>query len=149
MDPGERLDAEKINYFNQRRLGFYGAYSGLFLSYPIGIGIKIISTKIEQNLSVGIGFDFGIIRKLENLDYAIIIENFPSSGILWNDGTIEKTFPSLKIGLNKYLRFKNLKYNFLVANKTSFSERFIDSQIKYNNLSIDFLLVCKLFLKKG
>ena len=148
LDPGERLDAERISFFNQRRIGFYGAYSGLFINYPIGIGLKIISTKIEQNLSFGIGFDFGIIRKMKNLDYAIIIENFPSSGILWNDGDIEKTFPSLKMGLNKHLRYKKINYNFLIANKISLSERHLDSQIRLKNLSVDFLFGLQIAFKE-
>ena len=148
LDPGERLDAEKIRFFNQRRFGFYGAFSGFFINYPIGIGLKIISTKIEKNLSFGIGFDVGIIKKLKNLDYAVILENFPSSGILWNDGIIEKTLPSLKMGLNKYFRYEKLKYNFLIANKISLSERHINSQIRFNNLSVDFLIGLQIAYKE-
>ena len=155
LDPGERLDADKISFFNQRRLGFYGGYSGFLINYPLGVGLKIISTKIEQKISFGIGFDIGIIRKFRNIDYAIILENFPSSGILWNDGEIEKTSPSLKIGLNKCFSLKKIKYNLLIANKISISERHINSQIRIDNLSVDFLFGLqisfkdKLFLRFG
>jgi hypothetical protein len=148
LDSGERLDLEKISFFNQKRLGFYGAFLGHFFNYPVGLGFKIISTELDQNLSFGIGFDIGIIKNLNKLDYAIIIENFPSSGILWNDGSIEKTLPSVKIGINKYYKFKELEYNFLFAEKISLSDRHLDTQIRMNDYSMDLSFGFQLAYKR-
>ena len=138
LDEGERLDIEKIAFFNQNRIGIYGASTKEIFSYPVGFGLKIISTSLNNNSSLGIGFDIGTLGKTQKTTYAMILENFPSSGVIWNNGAIERTFPSLRIGLNHVFNIKNIQTKILFANKISLSDRHLDSQFRRKNLSMDF-----------
>ena len=155
LDEGERLDIEKINFFTQSRIGIYGASTKEIFSLPVGFGLKIISTSLNDENSLGLGFDIGTLRKTNKTTYALILENFPSSGVIWNNGSIERTFPSLKIGLNQILNIKNIQAKLLFSNKISLSDRHLDSQFRRNNLSMDFsfgseiILREKLFLRVG
>ena len=108
LDEGERLDIEKIAFFSQSRIGIYGASTKEIFSYPVGFGLKIISTSLNNNSSLGIGFDIGTLGRTQKTTYAMILENFPSSGVIWNNGAIERTFPSLRIGLNHVFNIKNI-----------------------------------------
>ena len=42
LDEGERLDVDKIRFFNQNIFGLYGAHSKIFNNWRIGFGLKII-----------------------------------------------------------------------------------------------------------
>ena len=152
IDEGERLDTDKISFFNQRRIGFYSAINKKIKNYPIGFGIKVISTALKNNFSIGVGFDIGIIKNIKTTKYAFILENFPSSGILWENGTIEGTSPSLIFGLDRPFHnknIKNIKFNLLYSFKTSFSNRHLDSQFRIGNFSLDNSFGLEISYKKN
>lgn len=148
LDEGERLDIEKIVFFSQSRMGMYGASTKDVFSHPVGFGLKIISTSLNNNSSIGIGFDIGTKRKIKNTIYALILENFPSSGVIWNNGSIERTLPSLKLGLSHILNIKNTQAKLLISNKISSSDRHLDSQFRRKNLSMDFSFGSEVIFKE-
>ena len=155
LDEGERLDIEKIDFFSQSRIGIYVASAKDIYSHPVGFGLKIISASLNDNSSIGIGFNIGTTRKINRTIYALILENFPSSGVIWNNGSIERTLPSLKMGLAHVLNIKNTQAKLLISNKLSSSDRHLDSQFRRKNLSLDFSLGSeviyreRLFLRVG
>jgi len=140
LDEGERLSKEKISFFNQRKIGIYGAFSKSIKSQPFGFGIKMISSSLNESLSLGIGIDVGTIKQLKNISYAFILRNFPTSGIIWENGTIEGTLPSITLGVNKPIyakRIESLKIHLLFSTEINLSNRHLGSQIRFRNLSID------------
>ena len=52
LDEGERLDTEKLRYFDQHQFGFHGAFISKFMGIPIGIGYKLLSYSLDGHCNV-------------------------------------------------------------------------------------------------
>ena len=140
IDEGERLDQNQINYFSQRKFGINGASIFRYKGIPIGVGVKFLSIILGENNGIGIGLDFGTLKQINRLNLGIVFKNIPSSGLLWDNGTVEATLPSLEMGANYKIDFK--KINSLVIYpmtnlNISMSNKHLDSQYFINDISLD------------
>ena len=142
IDSGERLDHNKITYFNQRRIGFHGSSIMKVKNIPIGIGIKILSHSLGNQNAIGVGLDFGFSKSIRNLNIGLVCKNIPASGMLWSNGSIEGTAPSLAIGFHQAFTF--FDKNILTVNPVSsilfsMSESHLNSLYYNEKYSIDIL----------
>ena len=107
IDEGERLDIDKIKFFSQRRYGFHGTSNFIFKGIPLGVGLKIISASLGHQNGIGIGLDFGFHKRIMNYNLGFVIKNIPASGMMWSNGNIEGTGPSVEFGLHRSIDIFN------------------------------------------
>ena len=142
IDDGERLDINKIKYFSQKRIGMYGTSNFRFMDIPFGIGLKIISTFLGDHNAIGIGLDFGFYKSILNSNFGVVIKNMPASGVMWTNGYVEATRPSIEVGLHRSINFfdgNTLILNPLFSSKISLSERNMNSFFTKGQMSLDIL----------
>ena len=142
IDDGERLDKSKITFFNQRRIGLHGSTVFNLKNIPIGIGIKILSNFLGDQHAIGVGLDFGFSKSIRNSNIGLVFKNIPASGMLWSNGTIEGTAPSIAMGFHRSFSFLNknlLNINPISSLQISISERHLNSLYYNEKVSIDFL----------
>ena len=142
IDDGERLDINKIKYFSQKRIGIYGTSNFRFMDIPFGIGLKIISTFLGDHNAIGIGLDFGFYKSILNSNFGVVIKNMPASGVMWTNGYVEATRPSIEVGLHRSINFfdgNTLILNPLFSSKISLSERNMNSFFTKGQMSLDIL----------
>ncbi len=141
LDEGERLDYNQLIYFNQHRLGLYCSFSYKLNQIPIGLGFKVLSYSLNNHFALGFGLDLGLIKKVNFSTVALVIRNLPASGLIWDNGTIEGTFPYLSIGFHQPLNFiesKNLKINTMGRlDVNALNGNSVDSQIRFHNFTCD------------
>ena len=139
LDEGERLDQDNIRFFSQHQVGLHGAVNKIWRQWRIGIGTKILLHFLDKHHAIGIGLDLGIFRSFNKFNFGTVIRNIPSSGILWENGTIEGTLPSISTGIHYPFNINRLSLavNPLLSIRMGLSDRFLDSQIGFSNTSID------------
>ena len=143
IDEGERLDHSKISFFNQRRFGLYGTSNFRLMNMPVGIGLKILSSSLGNQNAIGIGLDFGFYKSIKSSNLGFVIKNIPASGMLWSNGIIEGTGPSIEIGFHQsfdILNDKSLSLNPMSSLILSTSDKHINSLYYNGRLSVDVLL---------
>ena len=142
IDNGERLDQSKISFFNQRRIGLHGSSVFKIKNIPLGVGIKILSHSLGDVNAVGVGLDFGFQKSIKNSNIGLVFKNIPASGMLWSNGSIEGTIPSIAIGFHQSFTFLNknfLNVNPISSIQFSMSERHLNSLYYNEMLSVDVL----------
>ena len=142
IDSGERLDHNKITFFNQRRIGLHGSSILKFKNIPIGIGLKILSHSLGNQNAVGVGLDFGFSKNIRNLNIGLVFKNIPASGMLWSNGSVEGTAPIIAIGFHQAFTFLNenlLNVNPVSSILFSISESHLNSLYYNEKYSIDIL----------
>ena len=75
------------------------------------------------------------------------MKNFPSSGLIWDDGKIEGTMTKLSIGSHYNKLYKNLPFSINLMSRFDFDSNLNEKM----NLFLEILknlLVLKLFMKK-
>ena len=140
VDEGERLDKQKLRYFNQHQFGMHGAFITKIMGAPLGIGFKMLSYSLSDHYALGVGIDIGYNTMIKRSSLGIVIRNFPASGLIWDSGTVEGTRPSLSIGLHHPIdnfERSSVLINTIIKLETSLSNVNVDSQIRYGSLSID------------
>ncbi len=150
LDEGERLDAENIRFFSQNIFGLYGAHNKIFNNWRIGIGLKIILHKIDKEFGIGAGLDIGAFRSFNNTGLGLIVKNLPSSGLIWENGNIEISIPSIHFGLHH--RFNISKYeleiNPMFKGSILSLDRSIDSELVAGEIPMEFSTGLEVILKK-
>ena len=157
LDEGERLDTDKLRFFNQHQLGIHTSFNHSINNLPLGIGIKVLSYTLDDNYALGIGLDIGILRKIKGFNFGLVTRNIPASGLIWNNGTIETSSPSLSFGVHYPLALRNLplKINSMYMIEISTAKKHLDSQSTLGPLSIDgssgleIVIIDKLYFRLG
>ncbi|MGH2575346.1 MAG: PorV/PorQ family protein [Ignavibacteria bacterium] len=100
LDPGERLDYNKITFFNAADWAFFLTYSKKHnekLSY--GVNLKVISRSIAEGSAWGIGFDIGAIYSpFSNFRVGANLQDISTTLLAWNTGKREFITPTAKVG---------------------------------------------------
>lgn len=100
FDENERLDKDKISYFNAVDYAFYLSYAIRYsdvLSY--GANVKFITRDLSVGNALGIGIDLGLqFSPYRNLLFGVNLQDATTTFIAWNNGTNELISPTLKIG---------------------------------------------------
>jgi len=129
LDDGERLDSEKVNYFNQNQIGLHISKSFTYNNYNLGLAIKFLDHHIGIQKSHGIGLDFGfLLNNWKSSKISFVLKDITTSWQVWNNGTIERTKPSMVSGFSHSLFFK--KYPIVLNGMTDFV-------INFNGRSLD------------
>lgn len=100
LDEGERLDEEKLTYFNQRQVGLHLSSAWSLKPLVVGLGLKILRQAIGEYSGTGMGLDLGMLwnpRKSTTL--GVMVADVTTSLMVWESGTLERTPPSLNLGL--------------------------------------------------
>ncbi len=139
LDQGERLDKSKINYFSQKQLAFHSSFLRSVNKKKIGVGIKFLHYRLDKHYALGFGLDLGTIFEIGDIDYALVLRNFPSSGLIWDQGTIEGTTPSFLFGAHLPYNFKKypVKCHMLISFDMSTDNRNLDSQYSFGRLNLE------------
>jgi len=139
LDEGERLDKSKINYFSQRQIAFHSSFLRSVNNQNIGFGIKFLHYKLDNHFALGFGLDLGKNIRIKGVDYAVVLRNFPSSGLIWDQGTIEGTTPSFSFGVHLPYSFKKypVKYHFLISIDMNTDNRDLDSRYNFGRLNLE------------
>ena len=119
LDDGERLDAEKVSYFNQNQIGLHISKSFNYDNYNLGFALKFLDHRISIHKSHGIGLDFGfLLNNWRNSKISFVIKDITTSWQVWDNGIIEKIKPSIVSGFSHSLTFN--KYPIVLNGMTDF-----------------------------
>ncbi len=100
FDPGDRLDYDKITFFNAADWAFYVTYSKMQNEkFSYGVNLKVISRHIAEGSAWGIGFDVGAIYSpLPNFRVGANLQDISTTLLAWNTGRNELITPTAKVG---------------------------------------------------
>lgn len=100
FDNYDRLDYDKITYFNSVDWAFYFTYAKKSSSeFSYGANIKIIRRSLAEHSATGIGFDVGVTyTPVENLIFAATGQDITTTLVSWTTGRNELISPTLKLG---------------------------------------------------
>lgn len=100
IDPGERLDPDKITKFNTTDYAFLLTYAKKHsdkLSY--GANLKVIRRNIAEESAWGLGFDVGLAYSpITNLLLGANLMDITTTYLSWTTGKKELISPTVKIG---------------------------------------------------
>jgi len=100
LDPNERLNYDKITYFNSADWAAYLTYAfRMNPRFALGINLKLIMRELAEASAYGVGFDVGA-------SYAVTpkfflganLQNATTTLIAWSTGTNDLVSPTMKIG---------------------------------------------------
>ena len=150
LDEGERLDVDNIRFFSQNIFGLYGAHSKIFNNWRIGIGLKLILHAIDREFGIGAGLDIGAFRSFNNIGVGLIMKNIPSSGLIWESGSVEVSVPSIHFGLHHRFIFSkyNLEINSMFKSSILSLDRTIDAELIAGVIPMEFSTGFEVMLKK-
>jgi len=139
LDEGERLDVDQLQYFSQHQIGIHGAFNHSFRGLPIGIGVKVLSYSLDNQFALGVGIDFGIVKKIYETNIGIVARNLPASGLIWENGTVEGTTPTASVGIHQPLKLTKIPVSLhsMFNLDISTSNRHLDSQLGFGSFSVD------------
>ena len=63
--------------------------------------LKFYLVLLGEHNAIGVGLDFGFYKSIKNSNLGFVIKNIPASGMLWSNGTIEGTTPSIEVGYHQ------------------------------------------------
>jgi hypothetical protein len=100
FDSADRLDYDKITYFNAADWAFYFTYakrSATGLLY--GANVKVIRRDLGDQSAIGIGFDVGAFyAPTPDLSLGVNAQDITTTLIAWSTGRNELVSPTIKIG---------------------------------------------------
>ena len=71
----------------------------------------MLSYLLNDYHALGMGIDLGMEKKINSYTIGLVLRNIPSSGMIWDNGTIEGTLPQVSIGIHtpfNYLKTKDI-----------------------------------------
>ncbi|OUW80136.1 MAG: hypothetical protein CBD77_01030 [bacterium TMED217] len=150
IDEGERLDINKIGYFSQNQFGLYGAISRPYRKWQVGLGVKLLFHTIDNHYGLGAGINIGAYRAFKNFHIGVVLNNSPSSGLIWDDGNIELSPGSLSVGMHHLISLEkyNLKINPIYKTNFLISDRTIDSKLLFNEIPFELFGALEVIYKR-
>jgi hypothetical protein len=100
LDPGERLDMDKITKFNTSDYAFFLTYSKRHSdNFSYGANLKIIRRNIAEESAWGLGFDVGASYTLMNkILLGANLMDVTTTYLTWTTGKKEVITPTAKLG---------------------------------------------------
>jgi len=100
LDPGERLDYNRITYVNSSDWAFLVSYAHRAspeLSY--GLSIKLVRRSLAEFTATGIGFDAGILyTPTASLFLGVAVQDITTTLLAWSTGRTELIAPTVRLG---------------------------------------------------
>lgn len=100
IDENERLDPNKVFFFNSAEYAFFLSY-GIRKSdrFYYGGNIKVIRKGIGENSAWGMGFDLSCLwQPFSNLNVGLNLQDLTTTLLVWDTGRNEAITPTAKIG---------------------------------------------------
>jgi hypothetical protein len=100
LDPGERLDPDKITFFNSTDYAFYLTYAKRQSEqFSYGANLKIIRRDLADESAWGLGFDIGVSYNPFNRFYlGANLQDITTTYLSWSTGKKEVITPTAKLG---------------------------------------------------
>ncbi len=100
LDPGERLDEDKISYFNSSDYAFYFTYSKKASDkFSYGANLKVLRRNIAESSAWGLGFDVGVnYNPFGRFFLGANLQDLTTTYLSWSTGKKETITPTAKIG---------------------------------------------------
>ena len=100
FDNADRLDYDKITYFNSADWALYLSYASKYTSdLYYGVNIKFIRRTLAEYSATGVGFDIGLLYSpLDDLFIGLNAQDITTTLLAWNTGRNELVSPTLKFG---------------------------------------------------
>ena len=100
FDYGDRLDYDKITYFNAADWAIYFTYAKRASTNLLyGANVKLIRRDLAEQSATGIGFDVGVLYSpVPNLYLGANAQDITTTLVAWSTGRNELISPTLKIG---------------------------------------------------
>jgi hypothetical protein len=100
LDPGERLDQDRITKFNTSDYAFYLTYAKRHSdNFSYGANLKIIRRNIAEESAWGLGFDIGASYTLMNrILLGANLQDITTTYLTWSTGKKEVITPTAKLG---------------------------------------------------
>lgn len=100
FDNADRLDYDKITYFNSADWALYFTYAKRLESgLQWGANIKLIQRTLADQSATGIGFDVGAVYSpAKNLSVGVNAQDITTTLVAWGTGRNELVSPTLKLG---------------------------------------------------
>jgi hypothetical protein len=107
LDPGERLDPDKITYFNSTDYAVYFTYSKKQSDkFSYGANLKVIRRNIGESSAWGLGFDVGAAwNPVGKLLLGANLQDITTTYLSWSTGKKETIIPTAKIGTAYQIEF--------------------------------------------
>ena len=107
FDASDRLDYDKITYFNATDWALYFSYAKRSSSdFMYGENVKIIRRTLAGESATGIGFDVGALYSpLPDLFLGVNAQDITTTLVAWSTGQNELISPTLKIGGAYFIDF--------------------------------------------
>ena len=139
LDEGERLDVSSINFFSQHQIGVHFAFMHNIGKTPIGIGTKLLCYSLNKHTAIGLGMDLGMIKNVKKINLGFTLKNVPSSGLIWDNGTIEATSPTFAFGMHAPYVLKKvpLEFHTLSCLEISAKNRHLNNQFYIGNINLN------------
>ncbi|HCN38270.1 MAG: PorV/PorQ family protein [Ignavibacteria bacterium] len=109
LDPGERLDPDKITRFSTTDYAFYLTYSKKQSeTFSYGANLKVLRRNIADASAWGLGLDFGVAyNPVGRLFLGANIQDLTTTYLSWSTGKKETLKPTAKIGSAYQFDFLN------------------------------------------
>lgn len=100
LDPGERLDPDRITKFNTSDYAFYLTYAKRHSdNFSYGANLKVIRRNIAEESAWGLGFDVGLSYVLNNkILLGANLMDITTTYLTWSTGKKEVITPTAKLG---------------------------------------------------
>lgn len=142
IDPGERLDPDKITYFNSTDYAFYLTYSKKQNDkFSYGANFKVIRRSLAEESAWGLGFDLGLAyNPIERLMIGANLQDVTTTYLAWSTGKKENISPTAKIGAAYVIPVPFLNGTFVPASDLDvrFENRRTASNFNIGAVSFDF-----------
>lgn len=111
LDADDRIDYEKISYFNASESAFFLAGSKpVYNNLSMGATFKTIHKNLYEKYAWGVGLDLGLFYEpFEGLMAGAVARNITTTFLYWNDGEKEIVKPTLALGTSYNLLITPLK----------------------------------------
>jgi hypothetical protein len=151
LDEGERLDVDNIKFFSQNIFGLYASHSQILKKWRLGLGLKILIHTIDEEYGIGAGVNIGFFRVFKKTGVGIVFNNFPSSGLVWNNGDIELSPSYISFGIHHKLLIINygLELNPMMKIDIMTLDKSVESKLLFDKIPIDLSAGLEMVYRKN
>jgi len=139
FDSADRLDYDKITYFNATDWALYFTYAKRSTSgLMYGANVKVIRRDLGDQSATGIGFDVGALYALTpDLSLGANAQDITTTLVAWSTGRNELVSPTLKIGAAYGIDFLSGRFTPTVDVDVRFENRRFSSIANLGPVSFD------------
>ena len=139
FDQVDRLDYDKITYFNAADWALYFTYAKQSTpEFSYGANVKLIRRDLAEHSATGIGFDVGILYSpFTNFTLGLNAQDITTTLVAWSTGRTELITPTLKLGSAYLIEFLGGTFAPTVDVDLRFENRAFASVAHVGPVSID------------